>query len=370
MERTRAAKLKIDYPLLVAVLALVIVGLVMVYSAGIVVSHQNFGDDYFYLRHQVYSLVVGLAFLVVGLRIKYTTLEKLAPYLFFATFLALILVFIPGIGFSYGGASRWIHVGPIFVQPTEILKVTFILYLASWLSKKGEGLRSFSYGFLPFLIMTGIIMFLIIKQPDMGTMITIGITAFVIFFVAGANLTHLLAAGGAGIALLVILIKATPYRMSRVIAFLDPDRDLQGVGYHINQAILAIGTGGLLGLGFGQSVQKYNYLPEVTGDSIFAVAAEELGFLRMVLVMALYVFLAYRGFRIAKYAPDVFTRLVATGITAWITFQAAINIGAMVAVFPLTGIPLPFVSYGGSSLVALLAAVGVLLNISRHKIRE
>jgi len=219
---------------------------------------------------------------------------------------------------------------------------------------------------LPFIFIVSVIAFLIIKEPDMGTMSIITGIAAIMFFVAGASWQHILAGALSVIVFFVIMIKTAPYRMQRLMVFLNPSQGNLDASYHINQAILAIGSGGLWGLGFGKSMQKYFYLPEAHTDSIFAIIAEELGFLRAIFVIIIFVLIAWRGYRIAKNAPDTFSRLLATGITSWIVFQALVNLAAISGAMPLTGVPLPFVSYGGSSLVILLAAVGILLNISKQ----
>jgi cell division protein FtsW len=278
----------------------------------------------------------------------------------------LIAVFLPGIGRSMGGASRWIEIGSMSFQPSEIAKLTFTIYLAAWLTKKGEGIKDFQTGFIPFVLILGIIGFLIIKEPDMGTMSIITAIAAVMFFVAGASWQHIVLGATSIIAFLIVLIKAAPYRMQRLMVFLNPSQGNLDVAYHINQAILAIGTGGLWGLGFGKSMQKYFYLPEAHTDSIFAIITEELGFIRALLVIIVFMLIAWRGYRIAKEAPDSFSRLLATGITTWIIFQAIANLAAITGAMPLTGVPLPFVSYGGTSLIILLASVGILLNISKQ----
>jgi cell division protein FtsW len=221
-------------------------------------------------------------------------------------------------------------------------------------------------GFLPFLGIMGLIGFLVMKQPDTGTLGIIVLSSFAIFFVSGARIQHIISLGSIGILALWILIKIEPYRLARITAFLDPGADPRGIGYQINQALLAVGSGGLLGVGLGHSRQKFNYLPEPVGDSIFAIVGEELGLIGAAFLVILFVLLAMRGIKIAKNSPDMFGRLVATGITSWIVFQAFINISANIALVPLTGVPLPFVSYGGTSLVFLMAAVGILLNISKH----
>lgn len=368
LNRARKHQNKPDYLLLVAILGMCFIGLAMVYSSSIVVAHTAFEDDYYFLKKQASAFLVGLVGLIIFMKINYKSLEKFATLGLIATIGTLFLVLL--MGFSYQGSQRWIHIAGVSIQPSEFIKLTFVVYLASWLAHKKEAIRSFSYGLMPFLVLVGLICALLLAQPDMGTMITIGIISFSVFFVAGASLSHLALIGAGAVATLVMLIKITPYRMARVTAFLDPEHDAQGIGYHINQALLAVGSGGLLGLGFGQSVQKYNYLPEVVGDSMFAVMSEELGFVRVILILAAYTFIAWRGYLIAKNTTDVFGRLLAAGITSWFAFQAIINIMAMVALLPLTGIPLPFVSYGGSALVSALCGAGILLSISRYQTRN
>jgi len=359
---------KPDYFFLGGFFLLLLVGIVVLSSASAVVSYQKFGTQNYYIIHQIlFGLLPGLILFLITSRIDYHLWQKFSVLFLASSIVLLMLVFMPGIGFEYGGARRWIHLGSFLFQPSEIVKLTFLLYLASWLSSKGEQkLQNFSYGFLPFIFLTGIIAFLIIVQPDVGTMAVIASIAFTMYFIGGAAVPHLAIAGVGAVTLFAILINTAAYRFKRFMTFLHPELDPQGVGYHINQALLAIGSGGLFGRGFGHSRQKFAYLPEVTGDSIFAIVAEELGFFFGVFLLALYVFLAYRGLRIARNAPDDFGKFVAVGIVAWMIFQAFINIAAMLSLMPLTGIPLPFVSYGGSSVLVFLTAIGILVNISRH----
>ncbi|MBU1178475.1 putative lipid II flippase FtsW [Patescibacteria group bacterium] len=360
-------KHKPDYFLVITIIALMVIGLVMLSSASAVVSYENFGNNHYYLVHQLfYGVLFGLMAMIITSRIHYHFWKKLAAILLGVTLVLLLAVFLPGIGLEYGGARRWISLGTATMQPTEIVKLTFILYLATWLEKRQKGIRDWKYGFLPFVTVLGIIGFLIMLQPDLGTMSVIIVAAIMVYFIAGARWRHLAAIGGTGIILFCILIKAAPYRMARFTVFLNPEIDPQGIGYQINQALLAVGSGGLFGRGLGKSIQKYNYLPEATGDSIFAVMAEELGFIRILIIIGLFVFLAIRGFVISKKAPDLFGKLVATGIITWIAFQAFVNIAAMVALVPLTGIPLPFISYGGTAVLFTLAAVGILINVSQY----
>lgn len=359
---------KPDYLFMIAIFILIFFGIIMISSSSVVVSLENTGKNYSYVFRQVISLIFGLVAMYITSKIDYRFWKKHSLWIIGVTILLLILVFVPGIGKSAGGAHRWISLGGKWFQPSEIVKLAFIIYLASWLDNMGENVKSFWKGFVPFGLLIAVIGFLIMSQPDLGTMSVILFSAVAIFFVAGAELTHMVLGAGAMLAVFAVLIKTSPYRQQRLLVFLNPSVDSQGAAYHINQALLAVGAGGMWGLGFGQSRQKYLYLPEAHTDSIFAIIAEELGYIRSGLVIAGYFFIAYLGYRIAKNAPDRFSKLLAVGITTWIVVQAFINIGAMINVLPLTGVPLPFVSYGGSSLIVLLAAVGIMLNISKNKV--
>lgn len=357
-----------DKALVIVVGLLLIFGLVMISSAGIIYSETRFGDDYFFFKRQLfYGVFPGLVALFFASRIDYHIWKKFAVPFFFLSVIFLILVFVPGIGSRVYGASRWIQLGPLSFQPSEMAKLGVILYLAAWLESRGtHRIKDFFEGLVPFMGIMGALAFLIMKQPDTGTLGVIVISSCAIFFVSGARISHLATIFTVGIMSLVILVKIEPYRFNRILAFLDPTSDPQGIGYQINQALIAVGSGGLLGVGLGKSSQKFNYLPEPVGDSIFAVIGEELGMLGGVFLVGLFVVLAMRGLRIAKNAPDEFGRLIAIGITTWIIAQAFINISANIALVPLTGIPLPFISYGGTSLMFLLASVGILLNISKQ----
>lgn len=367
LQRFRLRQQRPNYFLALVVFALVLFGLLMIYSASVVISFQNFGYNYYYLNRQAVSLVVGIITWFVAVKIDYRVWQKYAFWMLIATLVLLIAVFTPGLGHGeLGGANRWISLGPIFFQPSEIAKLTFILYLSAWLAKKGEKVKDFQSGFLPFLAVVGLVAFLIMKQPDMGTMVVMSTIALSIFFASGASLAHLGASLVLAITLFWLLIRGSSYRLQRFLVFLHPEQQSLGASYHINQAMLAIGSGGLWGLGFGQSKQKYLYLPQAHTDSIFAIVVEELGFLRALLVVLALVVIGYIGYKIAKTAPDMFSRLVATGITTWFIFQAFINLAAMLGLLPLTGIPLPFISFGGSSLVVSLIAVGILMNISKQ----
>ncbi|MBI5038077.1 MAG: putative lipid II flippase FtsW [Candidatus Kerfeldbacteria bacterium] len=358
---------KPDYRIIAIVGVIVLYGLVMLASASSVLSFEKFGDSNYLLKHQLlYGVLIGTVGLIVMAKIDYHVWRKFAFPLMAVTVILLLGVLIPGIGFEYGGARRWIQLGPIIFQPSEMLKLAFILYLATLFEKNKEGIKEAGYGLIPFIIIAGSVVFLIMLQPDMGTMVTIALIGFLIFYVAGAPLKHLAILVASAVSLFFVLIKLAPYRAARFTVFLNPALDPQGIGYHINQALLAIGSGGLFGLGLGHSRQKYLYLPEVTGDSIFAIVAEEMGLFMSVALILLFIWFMKRGLLIAKKAPDTFGKLVATGIVIWIVMQAFINIAAMVTLVPLTGIPLPFISYGSSALVTSLVAIGILINISKQ----
>jgi cell division protein FtsW len=364
------ANQKSDRVIFFTVMALIVFGLVMIASAGIVYSQSRFGDNYYFFKRQLlYGVLPGFLALYFFERFDYRKIKKIAIPLFLATLVFLILVFIPGIGTKIYGANRWIQLGPISFQPSEMAKLTIILYLAAWLESKGKKkIKDFFEGYVPFLGIIGLAGFLIIKQPDTGTLGILVLVALSVFFASGASVSHLITTFLFGTISLFILIKAEPYRMNRFMVFLNPELDPRGIGYQINQALLAIGSGGIWGLGLGHSRQKFNYLPEPVGDSIFAIIGEELGMAGAILLIALFLTLTIKGFMIAKKAPDEFGKLVAIGITSWIVFQALINIAAMTSLIPLTGVPMPFISYGGTSLVFLMAGIGILLNISKQKV--
>ena len=356
---------KPDFFLLVSTISLIAIGTVLISSASAVVAQKTTGDPNYYLKEHLLALVGGFVLMYVGYRVDYSYWKKIAPILIVGSIFLLLMVFVPGIGFEHGGARRWI-IWPFFFSPTEVYKLTLIIYLAAWLEKRQLEVKKFLYSTLPFLAILGITALLIMFQPDLGTLMIVSAVAGTMYFVAGAKMSHVIAMIGAGITGVALLIKTAPYRMERFMVFLNPSTDQSGAGYQINQALLAIGTGGLFGLGFGQSRQKFNYLPEAESDSIYAVAAEELGFIRVALIFLLYFIVAFRGFKVAKSAPDAFGRFLAVGITSWIVLQATLNIFANISLVPLTGIPLPFVSKGLTSTLILMFASGILLNISKH----
>ena len=367
MASKNSKKLKIDGTFLFITLALLAYGLIVLYSASTVQSFTNFGNTSYYIIHQaVYGALVGLIAMYICSRIDYHFWQKILPVLIFVSLFLLLLVKIPGLGFASGGASRWIRLGPFSFQPAELAKLVIILYLASWVDRKRGQLNDFYYGLLPSLCIITLFALLILWQPDFGTMLVLLLVAFFMLFAAGIDWKYFFYTLVGGALMLYLVIRIEPYRVKRLTTFLNPGLDPKGISYQINQALLAIGSGGIWGFGYGLSRQKHNYLPEVMNDSIFAVMAEELGFFRVLIALVLFALLALKGFAIAKNAPDTFGRMVAFGITSWITIQALINIGAIVNLLPLTGIPLPFFSYGSTALIANLGAIGILLNISRY----
>lgn len=358
----------IDYVLLLIVGAIVLFGLVMLLSASAPSGYAQFGDSYYFLKHQIiFGLIPGIGALIAFSRIPYTFWQKHAWNLLILSIVLLVLVFIPGLSAGIGSAHSWISIGGVFsLQPSEIVKLTFLFYLAAWLAQRDKHrVADVHAGFLPFVGVLGTIVILMILQPDVGTMSIIAAMSLVVYFVAGAPLTHVFSLILAGVASLFLLITLAPYRAARFTTFLHPELDPQGIGYHINQALLAIGSGGVLGLGYGHSRQKFQYLPEVSGDSIFAIISEEMGLIVSVLFMGLFILLLWRILHIAKHSSDDFGKYVVVGIGAWLVIQAFVNIGSMVALMPITGVPLPFVSYGGTSLAISLAAIGVVLNVSK-----
>lgn len=359
----------IDLLLLAAVLSLLVIGIDMVYSASFVLAHNSpvYNSDTYFLVRQLMWAALGGVLMVLTARADYHIWQRVSVPLLAVSLLALAIVLIPGLGHSEYGAQRWLKLGPLPpVQPSELAKVAVVLYFADWLSRKGEQVRDLTYGSLPFAIVLAVVLALVMMQPDLGTSFVIATSAVAVFFIAGAHLGHF--AGGLllGGAALTLLIKESGYRWSRFIAFLDPQSDPLGVGWHTIQTQIALGSGGLIGLGLGASRQKFYWVPGAHTDAIFAIIGEEMGFLGCLVVIALFAFLAQRGFSIARRAPDQFGALLAVGMTSSLVFQAAVNVGVVTAVLPFTGITLPFISSGGSSLVVSMIAVGCLLSVSRQ----
>ncbi|HKP52155.1 MAG TPA: putative lipid II flippase FtsW [Chloroflexia bacterium] len=355
-----------DYWILALVGVLCLIGMLMVFSSS-GIDPDN--PTYLINRHMM-MLLFGAGALVLTMTVPYTRWRR---YSVPAVVIALILLVLVLVGPSFiseeiKGAKRWLSLGnlPIGLQPSEFAKLAFVLYLADWCSTKGEKVRDFHNGLIPFGIMLGMLGGLVFMEPDMGTTLVIFSIGVAMYFVSGAALKHmavglLLAIGGFLLAAVV-----APYRWGRVLSFMDPWHDPLGVSYHSVQSLLALGSGGVTGMGLGASRQKFGWLPEQSTDAIFSVYGQEMGFIGAALMISLFLLLAWRGYRVAQKAPDGFSSLVATGITTWLIFQAMLNIGAVSGAIPFTGVPLPFVSYGGSSLIITLAGVGLLLNISKY----
>ncbi len=358
---------KIDLPFALIFLGLLFFGLIMLSSASGPIGFERFGDSFYFIKHQLLQgLLPGALAFFIGFTIPYKTWKRYAFPMLLLSIILLILVYIPGIGTDFGTFARsWVSVGAFSFQPSEIVKLTFLFYLAAWMEKQGGGLKSFQDGLVPFLVILAFVGGLIFFQPDLGTLSIILAMSLVVFFVAGGSVAHLIGLGAVGLVFFGLAIRLSPYRAARLMTFLHPELDPQGIGYQINQALLAVGSGGLFGRGYGHSLQKFQYLPEVIGDSIFAVLAEELGFIFTAAFIILFLVFVLRGIRIGHLAKDAFGKYVAIGVMTWFGVQAFVNIGAMLGILPLTGVPLPFLSYGGTSLIISMMAVGVVLNISR-----
>lgn len=358
----------IDYQLLGLTLLLTAFGLVMLASASNVVGFERFGDTYYFTKQQLAHVGIGLVAMLVCIKISPLIWQKIAFAAFAVTLLLLVLVFIPGIGITINNAKSWINVGISTLQPSELAKFTFLLYICVWFNRRKAHLTSALYGFLPFLTLLGLLAGLIFLQPDPGTVAIIIIMSLGVFYGAGAKYTHIFSLVIIAVMLIGSAILISPYRKDRVAVFLNPERDPTGVGYHVNQSMIAIGSGGAIGLGLGKSRQKFSYLPESAGDSIFAVIGEEGGFIVSVGLIMLLSALIYRLFGIASRVPDEFSRYFVLGVIFWIGVQSFVNMAAMIGIVPLTGLPLPLVSFGGTAVLSLLAALGVCLSISRTTI--
>jgi cell division protein FtsW len=352
----------VDKRFLFLIFVLLAFGLIIVADASAPQALNTFGDKFYLFKQQLEWAGMGLLALLVTSKIKYTFWEKSATPLFLLSLMFLVLVLLPHLGFSTLGARRWLFFGPINFQPSEFVKFTFCIFLAK-VASKSKGVISY---FLPLII----VMILVMLQPDLGTTLVVTIIGVSQIFVSNVSIWYLVIAVISGLIAGIPLILFSPYRRERLLTFLQITEDPLGKSYHMRQILLGLGAGGIFGVGFGASLQKYSFLPEASTDSIFAVIAEELGLIGGTVIIGLFVYFVIKAFKIARNAPDIFSRTLAIGIAAWIGGQAFLNIASMVAIVPLTGIPLPFISYGGSSLVMILSACGILLNISRFATAE
>lgn len=348
-------------------LILLIFGLVVLSSAGIVEGQKKFGSSYYYLSHQLlYGVLPGLGLMFLLSKIDYKFWKKISlPILFGALFL-MVLVFMPNLGYDLKGATRWLNIGGFSFQPSEVLKLSLIIYLAAWFGNRDERIKNWTYGMAPFFIVLVFIGTLLFLQPDIGTLIIVSLISFTIYFLAGSSIKHFLIIILVAISILAIGIAVEPYRFNRIKAFIDPSIDPRGISYQVNQSMISIGSGGMFGVGFGKSTQKFGFLPEVVNDSIFAVVAEELGFIGATFLIFLFVIFAFLMVQTAQGISDKFGRLLVMGMVAWVVGQAFINMAAISGLVPLTGIPLPFVSYGGSAMMVLLAGMGVVLSVAKR----
>ncbi len=349
------------------VFILVSFGLVMLSSAGIVEGQRKFGSASYYVFHQLLTggLLGSLIYWICS-KINFRFWRKMAlPFLLGALFL-MMSIFIPQLGLSVKGATRWLSLGWFSFQPAEILKFALIIYFAAWFSGRGQKETSWSYSLAPFLVVFAFVSLLLVLQPDMGTLGIVSIIAMAIFFFAGGGLKPFLGMGGAIVLGFLSLAVVFPYQFNRLLAFVNKTGDPQGIAYHINQALIAIGNGGWWGVGFGRSQQKTGFLPEPVGDSIFAIVVEELGLIGAAVLLIIFISLIMHLVKIAKNSSDRFAQLVALGVATWIASQTLINIAAISGLVPLTGIPLPFISYGGTALVALLATLGIVANVAKE----
>ena len=355
---------KIDAWLLIIVLTLLCIGIVMVYSASAFQAARDQGDASYYFQRELMWTILGIVAMLLTLRVDYRQWRRfsLIGMLIILPLLVIVLKF----GVNVYGASRWLSLGSFFsFEPSELTKLMLALYIANWLARKGDQVGTFLYGLAPFIILVGIVLGLVLLENDLGTAIIIAGFATAMFFTAGANITQFLLAMACG-GLIFLKEAFSSYRFYRITGFINPFKDITSINLQLYQALLALGSGGWFGLGLGNSRQKTGYLPFPYTDSIFPIIGEELGFVGSAVIVILFLFLAFRGFRLARRTPDLYGALLATGITTWLVLQAIINIGANTGTIPYTGVPLPFISFGGSSLVVSLAAVGVLLNISRY----
>jgi cell division protein FtsW len=357
---------RVDRQLFITTIVLLVFGLVIFSSAALGVLAVDEIKFYAVVKSQlVFALIGGAIALSLGASIPYTWYKKRSLSIFIAALFATALVFIPQLSQYHGGAHRWIDIGSFSIQPSEFLKFALVLVVAYWCAKYRPLFKDWKYGLLPYGVAIAVVSALLLAQPDFGTYAVLGLSSFVTYFIGGARKKHiytLILLGFVGVSLLVAV---RPYMLERIKTFLNNTHDPRGSSWQLNQSLIALGGGGLTGRGLGQSVQKFNYLPEPIGDSIFAVLGEELGFLGVLFLIIVYGIVGGRGYTIVKYAPDQFAKLLAAGLTSIILVQAAINIGSMLGILPLTGVPLPLVSHGGTALMAALFELGVLLNISK-----
>jgi cell division protein FtsW len=353
-----------DMMILLMVVVLTCFGVVMVYSASSVMAEKKFHDGFFYLKRQGVYALLGFGMMWVAMQIDYQKWRKVAVPLLFLCIVLLLAVFIPGIGGTAKGASRWIRLPGFNFQPSELAKIALILYMAYSLDKKQEKVKFFSTGFLPYMVLLALLLLVLLKQHDLGAAVTLWAIAFAMLFVAGARLQYFMSVVLLALPILAFVVIYEPYRMRRIFAWLNPWSDPSDSGFQIIQSWLAFGNGGVIGQGLGEGKQKLFFLPEAHTDFILSVVGEELGLIGVLVIAALFLMLVHRSIRVSIYAEDTFGRFLAFGIAALIGIEAFVNMGVVTGLFPTKGLALPLISYGGSSLVITLFAVGILLNVS------
>lgn len=370
---------RINYYFLITVIFLVVFGFLFLSALSAIASLRTFGNTNYYLFHQLFALFIGLVAGLVLYKIPLSFLKKASPFLLAANILLLVVVFLPGMGSKFGGAQRWISIGGASFQPSEFLKITAVLYLSAWLSNKfsehskkswmslaKKGYDNLIKVYVPFLCLLGIIAITLYFQKDASTLGIISISLLVVYFAAGTPLWHTMVSVAGGISAGIMLIIVEPYRVQRFLVFLHPETDPLGIGFHIRQSLMAIGSGGIFGKGLGMSTQKFGFLPEAMSDSVFSILGEETGIIGTSILILLFIVFLWQSLKIANATSDKFSRLTAIGIATWIVTQAFMNIASNIGVFPVSGIPLPFFSYGGSHIISELIGVGILLNISKN----
>jgi cell division protein FtsW len=355
-----------DFTLLITVLILLAIGVAMVFSASSISAQMKFGDQYYYLKSQGGYAILGIAVMLFLSRFNYNILGKLAPMIVVISLVLLLLVFVPGIGLTRNGATRWIDLGVTSMQPSEFAKFALVLFMAKSISNKKDKIRTFTQGVLPYIILMGIYCFLIVLEPNKSMAMIFVLITFTLLFSAGARVGHLAVWGLPLIPAAGYIIMKEQYSLNRITGYLNPWADPLKTGYQAIQSLLALGSGGIFGLGLGNSRQKFFYIPEPQNDFIFSVIGEELGFIGTATIIILFLLLVWRGIRIAMQSPDSFGCLLATGIVSMVGIQVALNIAVATVSIPTTGVSLPFISSGGTSLLFIMANMGILLNISRH----
>ena len=360
-----------DYGLLICILVLVFLGSIFVYSSSYVFADLEYGDSLHFIKRQLIFCAIGIVGMLLVMRLDYQYLKYWSPFFMLLTLSALIAILVPNFGVESNGALRWLKIGPLPpIQPSEFAKLAVLIYMAAWLPSRGDSLRDFVLGVIPYGAIVGIVAALIMLQPDLGTTMLIAIIAGILFFVAGAKLIHVIALAGSGIVAASLLILAGGYRINRILSFTSAESDPTGLGFQTLQLLIAFGSGGLSGLGLGVSRQKFFYIPGSHTDGVLAIIGEEMGLIGVMAILILFIIFFWRGWVIMANARDPFGSLLVAGILTWFSFQLLINIGGVTRLIPLTGIPLPFLSAGGSSLIVSLLAIGIMLSVSRQTVRR